>query len=324
MKKTMVILLAASLFISCGDAPREFSPPIDLSLTIRGDVAPLSAGLKEFARLAAERSHHTLIVTLIYTKARLDGRVVLKTIRDGGLDLACLETQDLFALKPEYAVLSLPFLFADDAHFRRVMDGPIGAELLSGLEKDDLIGLGFFDQGALRLFSRNEKMIVPDDFGKKRFRIPHNPALRRAIERLGGFVAPVPEDQAAAALKLGLVDAAADYLLAFEERGFRNVAGRISLLPCARSPFALVISSAAARKLPAAAIDFLRRAARDAAFGTNAPAANLEMEAIGKLTSAGIVVDKAAIPDFAERIEPVYREQPEPVKQMIGRIKAAR
>ncbi len=51
-------------------------------------------------------------------------------------------------LSPSIKVFGIPYIFKDKAHTFRVLDGPIGDELLNGTEKYWLKGLGYYDSGA--------------------------------------------------------------------------------------------------------------------------------------------------------------------------------
>jgi TRAP-type C4-dicarboxylate transport system substrate-binding protein len=324
-KTTAVLLLAILLCSSCGGKNLEFSPPLSMNLTIPADLEPATSDLKEFARLAAERSRNTLIVTLTYSRAPAADRLTLKKLADGSIDLGCVSSQGLGSRQEEFAALAMPFLFRDDAHYAGVAGGEIGLGLLRSIEKDGLFGIGFIDLGALQFFSRDKVLLRPDDFKNKRFRIPQNPALRRYIERLGGFVSPVPDAQTPNSLKAGLIDAAADYLWACERDGLKPVAGRISLLACARSPFVLILSRSAVQKMPAGAVDFLRAAARDASLNGDGTLAYDERASVDRLKKQGVVIDEIGKKDaFASRAEGVYREQPEAVRKIIAKIQAAR
>ncbi|MBN2353191.1 MAG: TRAP transporter substrate-binding protein DctP [Spirochaetales bacterium] len=320
MKKTPAIIFSTLLFVSCSGVESEFSPPVSLRLTIRAGLPPVAIAVDEFARLAAERSHKTMTIAVGETRHAADDRKVVKKLAAGEIDVACVGAQELSALDAEFAVLTLPFLFRGDAHFRRVINGPVGESILKGLDRHGLTGIGFFDQGALHFFSRDKKLILPADFKKTRFRIPSLPPLRGAIERLGGFVAPVPGEEAAQALKLGIVDAVGDFPWAFERYGSQTAAMRVSSLGCARAPLVLVMSGAAARKLPSGAIEFLRAAARDAATGQRA-SAHGDDESVAALAARGVTVDRPVdVSAFAALIGPVYREQPEEVRKLIKEI----
>ena len=75
-------------------------------------------------------------------------------VRDGTLDMARVNISALDMSGSATIVPSLPFLFKSTAHMRRVLDGPIGDEILAGLEAQGLVGLCFYDAGPALLLQR--------------------------------------------------------------------------------------------------------------------------------------------------------------------------
>ena len=68
----------------------------------------------------------------------------------GALQLARISVGPMGPLVPEFNVFNLPFVFRDGAHMEKVIDGPIGAELLDKLSKHPtagLIGLCYMNAG---------------------------------------------------------------------------------------------------------------------------------------------------------------------------------
>ena len=66
----------------------------------------------------------------------------------GGIDINRTSLAPMNSIAPQTGVLSLPFLFRSTEHMRKVVDGPIGDEILATLEPHGLIGLAFYDSGA--------------------------------------------------------------------------------------------------------------------------------------------------------------------------------
>ena len=54
---------------------------------------------------------------------------------------------------PMLNVLALPFLFRSIDHLHKVIDGPIGEEILGSLEPYGFIGLAFYDSGARSIYT---------------------------------------------------------------------------------------------------------------------------------------------------------------------------
>src|SRR5918995_4294297 len=68
----------------------------------------------------------------------------------GALQIARISTGPMGPVVDELNVFNMPFVFRDEAHMRKVIDGPIGKELLDKLTASPssrLVGLGWMDAG---------------------------------------------------------------------------------------------------------------------------------------------------------------------------------
>jgi TRAP-type C4-dicarboxylate transport system substrate-binding protein len=66
----------------------------------------------------------------------------------GALDMVRVNVAPFNNIVPATIVPSLPFLFKSKEHMRRVLDGPIGDEILAAMEAQGFIGLAFYDSGS--------------------------------------------------------------------------------------------------------------------------------------------------------------------------------
>ena len=90
----------------------------------------------------------------IYPNQQLGSeRECLELLQIGSLDMTKVSGAVLENFAPKLKIFGLPFLFDDKAHLFRVLDGPIGKELLK--EGDDfwLKGVGFYDSGSRSFYT---------------------------------------------------------------------------------------------------------------------------------------------------------------------------
>ena len=59
----------------------------------------------------------------------------------GALDMVRVNVAPFNNIVPSTIVPSLPFLFKSTAHMRKVLDGPVGAEILAAMESQGFVGL---------------------------------------------------------------------------------------------------------------------------------------------------------------------------------------
>src|ERR1043165_8912122 len=74
----------------------------------------------------------------------------------GALQIARISVGAMGPVVDELNVFNLPFVFRDEAHMRKVIDGPIGQELLDKITANPntrLVALGWMDAGTRNVYS---------------------------------------------------------------------------------------------------------------------------------------------------------------------------
>ena len=114
---------------------------------------PTVQAVVQVDKLMRERSGGKLGITVLGYDDRDSESYTAAQVRNGQLDMARLNLAVLNNLVPSTAIFALPYLFKSKEHARRILDGPIGEEILADLESHGLIGLGFYDGGPRHFYS---------------------------------------------------------------------------------------------------------------------------------------------------------------------------
>ena len=186
-------------------------------------------------------------------------------LRTGTLDMARLNVTALHGSVPVTVVPTLPFLFASVAHRRRILDGPVGAELLASLEAYDLVGLCFYDAGSRSIYMPAKAVRTPADMKGLRIRVQTSPVMAEVMQALGAI--PVPHSLrpgVRARLAAGTVDAAENNIISDHASRHHEVAKVYSLTEHVAPPPAVVVFSKRVwDRLPAEDREIVRQAARN-------------------------------------------------------------
>jgi tripartite ATP-independent transporter DctP family solute receptor len=134
-------------------------------------------------------------------------RETIEKARAGALQLCRASLATLGAIVDELNVLALPYLFRDEAHMRKVIDGAIGRELLDRITgtPSRLIGLGWMDAGTRHIYAR-KPIGTPADLKGQKIRTTDGPIVADTIQAMGGTAVPLAVDETPAALRTGAVD----------------------------------------------------------------------------------------------------------------------
>lgn len=95
-----------------------------------------------------------------------DRHKVINLVRNGGVDIATTYVENLGLYSRDFYALGIPYLFTDDAHATRVLDGVLGRQILDSLNQHDnsMVGLAFTYSGGFRIVVGDRKIERIEDF----------------------------------------------------------------------------------------------------------------------------------------------------------------
>ncbi len=128
----------------------------------------------------------------------------------GALQIARISVGAMGPVVDDLNVFNLPFVFRDEAHMRKVIDGPIGQDLLertSNAPTSRLIVLGWMDAGTRNVYA-NKPATKPADLKGMKIRMMGNPLFVETMNAMGGNGVAMGFNELFGALQTGVVDGA--------------------------------------------------------------------------------------------------------------------
>ena len=107
---------------------------------------------------------------------------------------------------PKVMVLDFPFLWTSEEAMWRVLDGPVGQELLQALESKGMYGVDFWSSGFKNITNGKKAIHTPDDLKGMKIRVIPSPVLSAQYEAWGAAPTPVDFKELYTSLQQGLVD----------------------------------------------------------------------------------------------------------------------
>src|SRR6187397_2545060 len=147
----------------------------------------------------------------MYPSMQLGGeKEMIEQAQVGALAIARISVGPMGPIVPDMNVFNLPFMFRDDAHMEKVIDGPIGDELLKKLSesKANLIGLCWMNAGTRNVYNSKKPIQTVDDLKGLKIRMMGNPVFVDTMNSLGGNGVAMGMDQLVNAMQTGVVDGA--------------------------------------------------------------------------------------------------------------------
>lgn len=265
----------------------------------------------EFQRLVAQRSAGRIRVE-VHPDSQLYGdEDELDALRLGAVELIAPSLSKFGqAGLPEFEVFDLPFLFDDLAQVHRVTHGEVGRRLFERLARQQMVGLGFMDNG-FKQMSAQRPLRTPADFRGLRLRVQASRVLVAQMRSLGAEPVVLPFGETRRALASGVVDGAENPLSNFMTQGLDALQTDLTLTRHGYLGYAIVSHQRFWDSLNAADRELLRQALSDAIEFGNRVSAELDREALERLRRMSRLrvhelgaSERAALKQAAQ---PVYR-----------------
>jgi tripartite ATP-independent transporter DctP family solute receptor len=147
----------------------------------------------------------------MYPSMQLGGeKEMIEQAQVGALQIARISVGPVGTIVDELNVFNMPFVFRDEAHMRKVIDGDIGKELAQKVTdnpRTNLIVLAWMDAGTRNVYTRKE-IRKPEDLHGLKIRMMGNPLFVDTMNAMGGNGISMGFDQLFNALQTGVVDGA--------------------------------------------------------------------------------------------------------------------
>ncbi|HZC94901.1 MAG TPA: TRAP transporter substrate-binding protein DctP, partial [Bradyrhizobium sp.] len=129
----------------------------------------------------------------------------------GAIQILRVSAGTIGPIVDEINVVNMPFLFRNMAHAEKMMDGPIGQELLDKITANanaGLVALCWMNSGARSLYNTKKPIKSLEDLKGLKFRVIGNPIFIDMMNALGGNGVAMGYDQVFSALQTGVIDGA--------------------------------------------------------------------------------------------------------------------
>jgi TRAP-type C4-dicarboxylate transport system substrate-binding protein len=209
-------------------------------------------------------------------------------------------------------------------HMRKVMDGPIGEEILKALEPHGLVGLAYYDSGARSFYNSKRAVTKPEDMKGLKIRVQQSDLFIALVSALGANATPMPFGEVFSALQTGVIDGAENNWPSYESTRHFEVSKFYSLTEHSMSPEVLVMSKRAWDKLSAEDQATMRKAAKESVVKMRELWEAREKSAEAAVKAKGAQVNSVEKQAFIDAMKPVYDKfvtNPK-LKDLVARIQA--
>ena len=286
---------------------------------------PNGKGLDRWAELVGQRTNNRIRMRTFHSAQLGQQDEAIQQLRLGAIDFANFNLTPLNNLVPETQVLTLPFLFRDERHVHRTVDGPIGEELAQKITALNMVVVSWFDAGARSVYNRVRPIRTPEDMRGLKIRVQTSDLFVDMIRAMGANPTPLPFGEVYTSLQSGVIDGAENNWPSYESTRHFEVARHYSTTEHSNVPEIVVVSKLRWDRLNEADRTILRETAREAATLQRQLWAEREKTSRDRVIAAGtqevVIADRAP---WQALMGPVYEKYAgqEPLKGLLARIRA--
>lgn len=247
---------------------------------------------------------------------------VLQQLQLGTVQMCVCTTGPVEAFVPEIKAIEMPFLFSSYEQTDKVLDGPIGQDLLKRFDKAGLVGMHFLDNGFRNLTNSKQAIREPADVKGMKIRTMESPTHLAIWRDIGANPTPMAWP-ITTQLQQGVLDGQENPIAVISAAKLNEVGQKyLTMTRHVYSALVFVGSKAFFDKLPAADQKAFMAAAEDAsAFGRNFVRSN-EAKQLAELQAAGMqVVTNPDLAAFRAKTQPVYASLSGDTKKIVEEIR---
>lgn len=286
---------------------------------------PTVAAVEAMGDMLEERSGGRLCIEVFHSAQLGEEKDTIEQTQFGVIDMNRVSLGPFNNIIEETQVPSLPYIFRSTDHMHKVMDGPVGQQILEAFSDHDLVGLAFYDGGSRSFYNSEKPIKSMEDLAGMKFRVMQSDMFVDMVSALGANATPMPYGEVYSSIQTGVIDGAENNWPSYDSSGHFEVAKYYTLDQHLIVPEVLVMAKSSFEKLSAEDQELVRQAARDSVPVMRDLWASREAESEARVREAGVeVITDIDKTPFIEAMGPVYDKYvTSPVlQQMVKDIQA--
>ncbi|MBP2641710.1 MAG: tripartite ATP-independent periplasmic transporter solute receptor, DctP family [Firmicutes bacterium] len=308
----LIIVFAMTAMVGCGGTQQAAKPadkPIVLKLGhSTPPTHPYNLGAEQLAKLVDQKTNGKVKIQVFHSSQLGSERELIEGLQMGTVDMTVISTAPLSGFSSKFLVLDLPFIFTSTEHAYKVLDGPIGTEILSSLNEKGIIGLAFWENGFRNITNSKLPILHPADMKGMKIRTMENPIHMASFSQIGSDPTPMAFGELFTALQQKTVDSQENPLPIIWTSNFHEVQKYLSMTGHFYAAAPLLISKTAWDKLPADAQAALKEAATEAKKFERDQIQKMDKELVAKFKEKGVQVSEVDKKEWVEAMLPVYKQ----------------
>ncbi len=281
-------------------------------VTVPGSAQYIAA--EKFKELVEKRSNGRFQFDIKHSASLGSESSIIQQVQMGTVDLAIITTGPVGNISKLANALSLPFLFKSNEQADKILDGPLGQEILDSLAPSGIKGLAFSENGFRNLTNNVRPVHTVADVAGLKIRTMEAPLQVKIWRMLGANPTPMawPINTE---LAQGTIDGQENPLWVIDKYKIYEVQKYMSMTRHVYSSHIDMMNLATFNKLSKADQKMFVTSMREAAVYQRKQNRESNAKHMAVIVAHGMIVDNHPdINSFRKKIQPIYEES----KKSIG------
>jgi tripartite ATP-independent transporter DctP family solute receptor len=220
-------------------------------------------------------------------------------------------------------IFGVPYVFRNNEHRWKVLNGETGKKLLLAGEPFFLRGMCYYDAGSRSFYTKEKPVSKPDDLAGLKIRVMKSITSVKMVQALGGSATPIPWGELYTSLQQGVVDGAENNPPSFYLSKHYEVCKYYSLNEHTSVPDILIMSTVVWNLLTEEEQNWLQNAVNESVVYQKKLWQEASSEALREVQKAGVEIiypDKIPFMQSVKEMHESYKGTP--IYDLIQEISA--
>lgn len=255
-----------------------------------------------------------------------DEKQMIEQAQLGAIDIIRVSMAPVAAILPEIEVFTLPYVFRDEDHLHKVLDGKIGQEIgekITSNPASKLVFLGWMDGGTRNLITKQPVLKAADLKGMK-IRVQGSPVAIDTLKAMGANAVPMGVSEVFSGMQTGVIDGTENNPPTFVAHNYLPVVKNYTLSGHFIIPELFLYSKVKWDKLSKEDQQLMIKLAKEAQAEQRQLWATYNQQSIDKMKAGGVKFHEMDKTPFIEATKPVrdkYAAQHQQLMQAIADVK---
>lgn len=323
----ILIALIIPIFMACGS--KEVSSANEEPVILRlGTLASSdgSAFVIAAENLAKDIEKETggKVKIQVFPDSQLGAEIPMaEQVQVGTLDMALISAPTLANFVKELNIIEIPFLFRDNDHIYKVLDGEIGDDLSNITKKSGFKNLGFWEVGFKNISNSKKEIFQASDLKNLSIRVNETDIAIDTYNTLGAKPTPISYPEVYTSLQQGVVDGFEGAYTPYENINLYEVQPYISEVRIAFHTSLLVMNSDRFESFDQETQKIIENLAKKHTIEQRKINKEIESNYIEEILAYGVMITKFEdidIDSFREASKPLYEKYGKSYGDLIQRI----